>query len=217
MRASFGRKDRPSSLGKKGQTIKKGVKGLGGALVLGAGLYHAWHSEDKHHQNDDKLTKEDSEAKQEAALEAHEDLMEEEAIPMPASANVVDYAPAGGGISPLDKIDDVLDVAGAAVEGARDVVDADGKFAKAKAAAKAAKDLKDKAKDVGQKNQGQKLVEGQLSPEKEAKVVAQDIKKTEKALRIQDCDRQFAGTSKKKKAARKICYKVGIDRSVNNP
>ena len=215
MRASFGRKDRPSSLGKKGQTFKKGVKGLGGALVLGAGLYHAWHSADNHHQNDDKLTKEDSEAKQEAALEAHEDLMKEEAIPMPASANVVDYAPAGGGVSPLDKIDDVLDVAGSAVEGARDVVDADGKFAKAKAAAKAAKDLKDKAKDVGKKNQGQKLVEGQLSPEKEAKVVAQNIKDQKKALRIQDCEREFPGTNKKQRALRAGCKKVGIDRSGN--
>mgnify|MGYP003142938794 CR=1 FL=1 len=215
MRASFGRKDRPTSLGKKGQTFKKGVKGLGGALVVGAGLYHAWHSADKHHQNDEKLTKEDSEETQAAALEAHEELIREEAIPMPASANAVEYAPAGGGVSPLDKIEDVLDVAGSAVEGARDVVDADGKLAKARAAAKAAKDLKGKAKDVGKKNKGQKLVEGQLSPEQEAKVVAQNIKEQEKNLKKQDCDREFAGTSKKKKAARKLCYKVGIDRSRN--
>ena len=103
----------------------------------------------------------------------------------------------------------------AAVEGARDVVDADGKFAKAKAAAKAAKDLKDKAKEVGKKNQGQKLVEGQLSPEQEAKVVAQNIKDQKKALRIQDCEREFPGTNKKQRALRAGCKKVGIDRSGN--
>ena len=215
MKVSLGRKGRPSSLGRKGQAFKKGMVGLGGVAVLGAGIYHAYHSEDNQHQNDEKLTKKESEATQAAALAAHEELMEEEAIPMPASANAVDYAPAGGGVSPLDKIDDVLDVAGAAVEGARDVVDADGKFAKAKAAAKAAKDLKDKAKDVGKKNQGQKLVEGQLSPEKEAKVVAQNIKDQKKALRIQDCEREFPGTNKKQRALRAGCKKVGIDRSGN--
>lgn len=217
MRASFGRKDRPSSIGKKGQTFKKGVKGLGGVLVLGAGLYHAYHSADKHHQNDEKLNKDESDELQAAAIQKHEELMEEEAIPMPASANAVDYAPSGGGVSPLDKVDDVLDIAGAAVAGARDVTEAEGKFGKAKAAAKAAKELKDKAKNVGKKAEGQKLVEGKLSEEQEAKVVERNVSKTEKNLRRQDCDRQFGGSSVKKKAARKLCYKVGIDRTVNNP
>jgi len=215
MRASFGRKSRPASLGKKGQAVKKGLKGLGGVLLASGAIYAHYHSADNHHQNDDKLTKEDSEELQAAALEAHDELIEEEAIPMPVSANAVEFAPAGGGVSPLDKIDDVLDVAGAAVEGARDVVDADGKLAKAKAAAKAAKELKGKAKDVGKKNKGQKLVEGQLSPEQEANVVAQNIKEQEKKLKQQDCNRQFPGTSKKQKAARKLCNKVGIDRSGN--
>jgi hypothetical protein len=217
MRASFGRKDRPSSIGKKGQSVKKGLKGLGGALVLGAGLYHAWHSADKHHQNDEKQTKDESDALQAAAIQKHEELMEEEAIPMPASANAVDYAPSGGGVSPLDKVDDVLDVASAAVAGAREVTEAEGKFSKAKAAARAAKDLKDKAKEVGKKSEGEKLVEGKLSPEKEAKVVERNVAQTEKKLRRQDCDRQFGGSSVKQKAARKLCYKVGIDRTVNNP
>ena len=217
MRVSFGRKDRPSSLGKKGQLIKKGVKGLGAVLVGGAGIYHAWNSTEDHHQNDEKLVADVSEELQEAAIQKHEELMEEEAIPMPSSANVVDYAPAGGGVSPLDKIEDVLGVAGAAVDVARDVGEEKGKFGKAKAAAKGAKALAGKVKEVGSKSEGEKLVEGRLTPEQEAKRIGKDKKEADKKLRIQDCDRQFVGTSKKKKAARKLCYKVGIDRSVNNP
>ena len=134
---------------------------------------------------------------------------------MPASANVVEYAPAGGGVSPLDKIDDVLDVAGVAVEGARDVVEAEGKFGKAKAAVVAAKEVKGAAQDVGKKNKGQKLVEGKLSAEQEAKIVEQNIKEQKKALRIQDCEREFPGTNKKQRALRAGCKKVGIDRSGN--
>ena len=217
MFSSLGRKRRGNSLGKKGQAIKKGLKGLGGVALLGAGIYAAYQSHEKHHENDDELTKRESAAMmarvQKKAEEEHARKLREEAVPVPAEANAIVFADSGGSVSKLDKVDDILDVAKVGVDVARDVDEAEGKFKKAKAVAQGAKEVKDKVKNIGKKNKEQKLVEGELSEEQEAKMIKKEKKKARKQVSKEKCAEVFKATGKKGKALaplRKLCEQSGF-------
>lgn len=214
---TLGRKIRGFSLGKKGQAIKKGLKGLGGVALLGAGIYAAYKSHEKHHENDEELTKRESAAMmarvQKKAEEEHARKLKEEAVPVPAQANAVVFADSGGKVGKLDKVDDILDVAKVGVDVARDVDEAEGKLSKVKAVAQGAKEVKDKVKEVGKKGQEQKLVEGQLTEKQEAKMIKKAKKKARKEISKEKCAEVFKATGKKGKALaplRKLCEQSGF-------
>ena len=216
--STLGRKIRGFSLGKKGQAVKKGLKGLGGVALLGAGLYAAYHSHEKHHESDAEITKRESAAMmdrlQKKAEAEHDKKMEEVAVPMPAKANAVVFADSGGKVGKLDKVDDILDVAKVGVDVARDVDDEEGKFKKAKAAAKGAKEVKDKIQQVGKKKKEQKLVEGDLTPEQEEKMLKKAQKGARKEISKEKCAAVFKVKGKAKKAAgaplNTLCEKSGF-------
>ena len=210
---TLGRKIRGFSLGKKGQAIKKGLKGLGGVALLGAGIYAAYKSHEKHHENDEKLTKRESSAMIKRIEDKVEKEKKEKEVPMPEKANAVVFADSGGKVNKLDKVDDILDVAKVGVDVARDVDEAEGKFGKVKAVAQGAKEVKDKVKEVGKKGQEQKLVEGQLSEKQEAKMIKKAQKKARKEISKEKCAEVFKATGKKGKALaplRKLCEQSGF-------
>ena len=210
---TLGRKIRGFSLGKKGQAIKKGLKGLGGVALLGAGIYAAYKSHEKHHENDEELTKRESAAMLKRIEDKVEKEKKEKEVPMPEKANAVVFADSGGKVGKLDKVDDILDVAKVGVDVARDVDEAEGKFGKVKAVAQGAKEVKDKVKEVGKKGQEQKLVEGQLSEKQEAKMIKKAKKKARKEISKEKCAEVFKATGKKGKALaplRKLCEQSGF-------
>ncbi|WP_286931449.1 hypothetical protein [Marinobacter sp.] len=202
MIGSFGRKSRGRSIGKKESKFKKGVKTLGLALVAGAGVYAATHSTDKEHSNHE------AEISREQQLDQQrEKLAAEGAKPAPPPA--VEFGQAGKG-GKLDKAEDILSVAGAAVDAARDVDDTSGKFAKAKAVAKGVKAVKDKTKEVGAKDKQAKFEEGLLTDQQAKKFAGKQMKQAEQEARIRHCDGKYPkGTGKKTAAKRKLCYKTG--------
>lgn len=211
--STLGRKIRGFSLGKKGQAIKKGLKGLGGVALLGAGIYAAYKSHEKHHENDEELTKRESAAMLKRIEDKVEKEKKEKEVPMPEKANAVVFADSGGKVGKLDKVDDILDVAKVGVDVARDVDEAEGKFGKVKAVAQGAKEVKDKVKEVGKKGQEQKLVEGQLSEKQEAKMIKKAKKKARKEISKEKCAEVFKATGKKGKALaplRKLCEQSGF-------
>jgi len=210
---TLGRKIRGFSLGKKGQAIKKGLKGLGGVALLGAGIYAAYKSHEKHHENDEELTKRESAAMIARIEDKIEKEKKEKAVPMPDKAHGVVFADSGGKVGKLDKVDDLIDVAKVGVDAARDVDDSEGKFSKAKAFAKGAKDVKDKVKDIGKRTKEEKLVEGDLTPEQEAKMLKKARKKARKEVSKEKCAEVFKATGKKGKALaplRKLCEQSGF-------
>ena len=211
---TLGRKIRGFSLGKKGQAIKKGLKGLGGVALLGAGIYAAYKSHEKHHENDEELTKRESAAMLQRIENKIEKEKEEKAVPMPDKGHGVVFADSGGKVGKLDKVDDILDVAKVGEDVARDVDEAEGKFGKVKAAAQGAKEVKDKVKQVGKKGQEQKLVEGQLSEKQEAKMIKKAQKKARKEVSKEKCAEVFKVKGKVKQAAvaplRKLCEQSGF-------
>mgnify|MGYP001164133964 CR=1 FL=1 len=213
MFTNLGRKKRGFSLGKKGQAFKKGVIGLGGVALLGAGIYAAYHSHENHHQNDAKLTEKESNAMIQRVEDKIEKEKKEKEVPMPEKANAVVFADAGGKVGKLDKVEDVIDVAKVGVEAARDVDEAEGKIGKVKAVAQGAKEVKDKVKEVGKKGREQKLVEGQLSEKQEAKMIKKAKKKARKEVSKEKCAEVFKATGKKGKALaplRKLCVASGF-------
>ena len=209
MRASFGHKSRGNSIGKKQSGFKKGVKTLGLALVAGAGIYAAIN--DNTHKDHEVEQSKQQELQQQ--LDDHrEELAAEGAKPAPAPA--VQFGQGGKG-GKLDKVADVLQVASAGVEAAQDVDEATGKFGKAKAAAKGAKQVKDKAKEVGAKDIQAKFEAGLLTDQQAKKFVQKQQKDVEGKKRVEDCDKKYPkGVGNKKERAkkagqRKICYKTG--------
>jgi hypothetical protein len=206
MRASFGRKNRGNSYGKKSSKLIKGVKGLGMALVAGAGIYAAVNSTDKEHKHHE----EEQERKQslnQQLDENREKLAAEGAKPAPAPAGEFGKSGSGG---KLDKAEDVLAVAGEAIDAARDVDEATGKFGKAKAVAKGAKRVKDKTKEIGKKDKQAKFEAGELTEKQAKKFAGKQMKKAEKEARIRLCDGKYPkGTGKKTAAKRELCYKTG--------
>jgi len=210
---TLGRKIRGFSLGKKGQAIKKGLKGLGGVALLGAGIYAAYQSHEKHHENDEELTKRESAAMLKRIEDKIEKDKEEKSVPMPDKAHGVVFADSGGKVSKLDKVDDLIDVAKVGVDAARDVDDSEGKFSKAKAFARGAKDVKDKVSEIGKRTKEEKLVEGDLTPEQEAKMLKKAQKKARKEISKEKCAEVFKATGKKGKALaplRKLCEQSGF-------
>lgn len=210
---TLGRKIRGFSLGKKGQAIKKGLKGLGGVALLGAGIYAAYNSHEKHHENDEELTKRESAAMIKRIEDKIEEEKKEKSVPMPDKGHGVVFADSGGKVSKLDKVDDLIDVAKVGVDAARDVDESEGKFSKAKAFARGAKDVKDKVKDIGKRTKEEKLVEGDLSPEQEAKMLKKAQKKARKEVSKEKCAEVFKATGKKGKALaplRKLCVESGF-------
>lgn len=219
--STLGRKIRGSSLGKKGQAIKKGLVGLGGVALLGAGVYAAYQSHDKHHQNDEELTKKESAAMmarvQKKAEEEHERKLKEEAVPVPEKANAVVFADSGGKVKKLDKqldqVEDVLDVVKVGVGAVRDVGEAEGKIGTVKAVVGGAKEVKDKVSEIGKRTKEEKLVEGQLSEKEEAKMIKKAKKKARKEISKEKCAEVFKATGKKGKALaplRKLCEQSGF-------
>ena len=202
MRASFGRKSRGNSIGKKQSGFKKGVKTLGLALVAGAGIYAATHSTDKEHQNHDA-----EQSRTQVLDEQREKLASEGAKPAPAPA--LEFGKSGKG-GKLDKAEDILAVAGAGIDAARDVDESTGKFGKVKAVAKGAKSVKDKAKEVGAKDKQAKFEEGLLTDEQAKKFAKKQMKVAEEGARTRLCDSKYPpGSGLKVAAKRNLCYKTG--------
>jgi hypothetical protein len=204
----FGRKQRGNSYGKKSSKFIKGVKGLGMALVAGAGIYAATHSTDKEHSNHEA-----EQSREQQLDQQREKLAAEGAKPAPTPD--IGKLGQGGGGGKLDKAEDILKIAGSAVDAARDVDDATGKSGKAKAVAKGAKAVKDEAKQVGKRNQATKFEEGLLTDEQAKKFAGKQMKAAEKDARKRHCDNKYpAGVGNKKerlkaKGKRELCYKTG--------
>lgn len=213
MFTNLGRKKRGFSLGKKGQAFKKGVIGLGGVALLGAGIYAAYHSKENHHQNDAKLTEKESNAMIQRVEDKIEKEKEAKAVPMPEKTTTVTFADSGGKVSKLDKVEDVIDVAKVGVEAARDVSEAESKFGKVKAVASGAKEVKDTVKEIGTRTREEKLVEGRLSEKQEEKIIKKAKKKARKEISKEKCAEVFKATGKKGKALaplRKLCVASGF-------
>jgi len=206
---SLGTKSRGNSLGKKvGSALKKGVKAGGLALVAGAGIYAAYHSEDRTHQNHEEETGTTDVDRAQAQVEAeraHEELMANAPTVPRGANNVVFVGPGGQQAGPLDKVEDILDVANVALEGVRDVKDEEGKFKKAKAAKRAAGAVNEKRKEIGAKGRDQKLAEGELDSVKESKAIEKKKKAARKQLTIDKCNKDLPG--KKNALLRKACKK----------
>lgn len=206
MISGFGRKNRGRDIGKKEGKFKKGVKTLGLALVAGAGIYAATHSTDKEHKHHEEEQERKQNLDQQLA-DNREKLAAEGAKPAPAPA--VEFGQSGTG-GKLDKAEDVLAIASQAVDAARDVDEASGKFAKAKAVAKGAKAVKDKTKEVGKKDKQAKFEAGQLTDEQAKKFAGKQMKKAEQEARVRLCDGKYPkGTGAKTATKRKLCYKTG--------
>jgi len=202
MIGSFGRKLRGRSIGKKESKFTKGVKTLGLALVAGAGVYAATHSTDKEHSNHEK-----EQSREQQLDQQREKLASEGASPAPPPA--VSFGQSGGG-GKLDKAEDVLAVAGEAIDAARDVSEATGKLGKAKAVAKGAKAVKDKTKEVGKKDKQAKFEAGLLTDKQAKKFAKKQMKGAEKDARTRFCDDKYPkGTGAKTAAKRNLCYTTG--------
>ena len=198
----FGRKSRGSDIGKKGSKLVKGVKALGLGLVAGAGIYAATHSTDKEHKN----TEEEQSQKQILDIQ-REKLAAEGAKPAPEP--VVKFGESGKG-GKLDKAEDILAVAGAGIEAARDIDEAEGKFKKAKAAVSGIKDVKDKAKEVGAKDLQAKFEAGLLTDQQAKKFALKQQKEAEGMKRKEDCDKKFPPGSGPIVAGKNKACKKGI-------
>lgn len=197
----FGRKSRGPDIGKKGSKLVKGVKALGLGLVAGAGIYAATHSADKEHTN----TEEEQRTQQ---LDIQREKLAAEGA-QPAPAPVVKFGESGKG-GKLDKAEDIIAVAGAGIEAARDIDEAQGKFKKAKAAVGGVKDVKDKAKEVGAKDLQAKFEAGLLTDQQAKKFALKQQKEAESMKRIEDCDKKFPAGSGVKIAAKNKACKKGI-------
>jgi hypothetical protein len=202
----YGRKSRGSSIGKKSSNLRKGVKGLGLALVAGAGIYAATHSADKEHKNTEE------ELSQTQILDIQREKLEAEGA-KPAPDPVVKFGEAGRG-GKLDKVEDILAVAGAGIEAARDVDEAEGKFQKAKAVVGGIKDVKDKAKEVGAKDLQAKFEAGLLTDQQAKKFVSKQQKQVEGIKRKDDCDIKYPPGSGVKIAAKNKACKKGLVKQV---
>jgi hypothetical protein len=208
MKASFGRKQRGNSYGKKSSKLIKGVKGLGMALVAGAGIYAATHSTDKEHTNHEA-----EQSREQQLDQQREKLAAEGAKPAPTPE--IGKFGQSGGAGKIDKVEDVLNIAGAAVDAARDVDEATGKFGKTKAAVKGAKAVRDEAKEVGKRSQAAKFEENLLTDKQAKKFAKKQMKTAEKDARKRHCDNKYpAGEGNKKQRAkmkgkRELCYKTG--------
>jgi len=178
----FGRKaGKGHDWGKKKDAVKKGVKTLGLALVAGAGIYAAHNSLDNQHQHND--------AEKTSTYDPTDSAPDVKKVDMPKDA--VGFAPAAGGVSPLDKAADVVDVLGTAVEAGQAVADEDSKFGKAKAAVGGLKEIGGKVKNIGKKNEDQKLVEGQLSDKRARKKLKKEQTDAQVELRKRDCRKKY--------------------------
>lgn len=210
MKASFGRKNRGNSYGKKSSKLIKGVKGLGMALVAGAGIYAAVNSTDKEHKHHEEEQEKKQNLNQQLD-ENRERLAAEGAKPAPSPAGEFGQAGSGG---KLDKAEDILAVAGEAIDAARDVDEATGKFGKAKAVAKGAKRVKDKTKEIGKKDKQAKFEAGELTEKQAKKFAGKQMKKAEKDARKRHCDNKYPNEGNvaqkaKRKGQRELCYKTG--------
>ena len=201
MISSYGRKSRGGSIGKKTSSLKKGVKTLGLALVAGAGIYAATHSNEKVHQNTEE------ELRTQALDEQREKLAREGASPAPPPA--VEFGKSGKG-GKVDKARDILDVASAGLDVVEDVGEKKSKLGKIKAVGKGVKDIKEKVQEVGQKDIQAKFEEGLLTDQQAKKFAGKQMKKAEQEARVRLCDDKYPkGTGKKTAARRKLCYKTG--------
>jgi hypothetical protein len=197
----FGRKSRGPDIGKKSSKLVKGVKALGLGIVAGAGIYAATHSADKEHKN----TEEEQRTQQ---LDIQREKLQAEGA-KPAPEPVVKFGESGKG-GKLDKAEDILAVAGAGIEAARDIDEAEGKFQKAKAAVGGIKDVKDKAKEVGAKDLQAKFEAGLLTDQQAKKFALKQQKEAEGMKRKEDCDKKFPPGSGVKIAAKNKACKKGI-------
>ncbi len=197
----FGRKSRGPDIGKKSSKLVKGVKALGLGIVAGAGIYAATHSADKEHKN----TEEEQRTQQ---LDIQREKLAAEGA-KPAPEPVVKFGESGKG-GKLDKAEDILAVAGAGIEAARDIDEAEGKFKKAKAAVGAVKDVKNKAEEVGAKDIQGKFEAGLLTDQQAKKFISKQQKDVETMKRKDDCDKKFPSGSGVKIAAKNKACKKGI-------
>ena len=197
----FGRKSRGPDIGKKSSKLVKGVKALGLGIVAGAGIYAATHSADKEHKN----TEEEQRTQQ---LDIQREKLQAEGA-KPAPEPVVKFGESGKG-GKLDKAEDILAVAGAGIEAARDIDEAEGKLKKAKAAVGGIKDVKDKAKEVGAKDLQAKFEAGLLTDQQAKKFALKQQKEAEGMKRKEDCDKKFPPGSGVKIAAKNKACKKGI-------
>jgi hypothetical protein len=197
----FGRKSRGPDIGKKSSKLVKGVKALGLGIVAGAGIYAATHSADKEHKN----TEEEQRTQQ---LDIQREKLQAEGA-KPAPEPVVKFGESGKG-GKLDKAEDILAVAGAGIEAARDIDEAEGKFKKAKAAVGGIKDVKDKAKEVGAKDIQGKFEAGLLTDQQAKKFISKQQKQVEGMKRKEDCDIKYPPGSGVKIAAKNKACKKGI-------
>jgi hypothetical protein len=207
MQNPFGRKARGGSIGKKTTALKKGVKGLGLALVAGAGIYAATHSTDKEHQNTEE------ELRTQTLDEQREKLAAQGAKPAP-TPEIGKFGQSGKG-GKIDKARDILDVASTGLDVVEDLGESTGKFGKAKAAVKGVKDVKDKVQEVGKKDKQAKFEEGLLTDQQAKKFAGKQMKTAEKDARKRHCDNKYpSGVGNKKERAkakgkRELCYKIG--------
>jgi len=197
----FGRKSRGPDIGKKSSKLVKGVKALGLGIVAGAGIYAATHSADKEHKN----TEEEQRTQQ---LDIQREKLQAEGA-KPAPEPVVKFGESGKG-GKLDKAEDILAIAGAGIEAARDIDEAEGKFKKAKAAVGGIKDVKDKAQEVGAKDIQGKFEAGLLTDQQAKKFISKQQKQVEGMKRKEDCDKKFPPGSGVKIAAKNKACKKGI-------
>ena len=212
--SSLGRKSAGPSLGKKiGSKLVKGLKVAGLGLVAGAGLYAAYHSRDKLHQDNDSLTEKESkelqDELQEKAEKIHEEKMEEAAakgnVAPTGGPNQVQFA-GHGGVDVLDKVESVAEAVPDVLDSVRDVKDAEGKFGKAKAGVGVLKAGAAAVKGFGRKNKEQKLIEGELDEKREKKMIEKEKKKARKEITRQKCLKEFPDS----KIKRKACEKTGF-------
>lgn len=181
---SFGRKSRGSNWGSKKDSIKKGVKALGTALVVGAGVYHAatgGGGGEEHHKNAEA----ESSGQQEALLRHDKLLQEAKDKGLEAPAPAVQFGESGGS-GKLDKARDALDIAGEAISAAEGVADEEGKLRKARAAAKGAKEVKDAITRAGKRDKQARFEAGALSERDMKKHALKQQKEAEKAMKARD-------------------------------
>ena len=202
----FGRKSRGPDIGKKSSKLVKGVKALGLGIVAGAGIYAATHSTDKEHKNTEEEQSQTQQLAQQLDIQ-REKLAAEGAQPAPEP--VVKFGEAGKG-GKLDKAEDIIAIAGAGIEAARDIDEAEGKFQKAKAVFGGIKDVKDKAQEVGAKDKQAKFEAGLLTDQQARKFVSKQQKQVEGMKRKEDCDKKFPPGSGAKIAAKNKACKKGI-------
>lgn len=211
---SLGRKSNGQSLGKKiGSKLVKGLKVAGLGLVAGAGIYAAYHSHEKTHQDHDSLTEKESQKlqaeAQEKAEQVHQDKLDEAEvagnIAPTGGANQVQFA-GHGGVNVLDKIESAAEAVPDVLDAVRDVQDSSGKFGKIKAGAGLIKTAGSAVKGFGNKSKEQKLIEGELDEKREKEMINKAKKEGRKQVSIERCAKLFPNS----KIKRKGCEKVGF-------